>query len=304
MVQSQRPQAKINDGESRFTFDDLLSLAPSIILSSFIFTIRTIASMGPVTTLVIGFVLLSLLVKIVRERLELYLLSNVKYRLLDALGPYIYYGKADIGIEASLRLDSPSDVIFARRLDGQKYLSSRLGGGGGNDAEGKKEGEKMHGPTLATHLVDCRFALSKVCMPLLRELEFPTIGRNFITSVTHHGSSANGGKTNDTNGNNDNDDVASAGMIHVTTEDGISRPYVGNDAVHTLSVQSFHAPIQEEINRRMSLRKEDACPFYGGKEQSTTLRFCPIAMNTELERNVDLVRKLTGMDKVSEEENE
>lgn len=249
--------------------------------------------MGPVTTLVFAFVLLSLLIKIVRERLELYLLSNVKYRLLDALGPYIYYGKTDSGIEASLRFDSPSDEVFSRRLDGQKYLSSKLGGGG-ND-EGKK-GE-MHGPTLATHLVDCRFALSKVCMPLLRELEFPTIGRNFITNVTH--GSANGGKK-DTNGNKNKDDVASVGIIHVTTEDGISRPYVGNDAVHTLSVHKFHAPIQEEINRRMSLRKEDVCPHYGGKDQSTTLRFCPIAMNTELERNVELVRKLTGMDKVSE----
>jgi hypothetical protein len=132
-------------------------------------------------------------------------------------------------------------------------------------------------------------------MPLLRELEFSTVGRNFIINVTH---GAVGGKK-DAKSNNDKDDVASGGMIHVTTEDGISRPYVGNDAVHTLSVQKFHAPIQEEINRRMSLRREDACPFYGGKEQSTTLRFCPIAMNTELERNVELVRKLTGMDKVS-----
>eukprot|EP00542_Grammatophora_oceanica_P016324 CAMPEP_0194051650 /NCGR_PEP_ID=MMETSP0009_2-20130614/41600_1 /TAXON_ID=210454 /ORGANISM="Grammatophora oceanica, Strain CCMP 410" /LENGTH=78 /DNA_ID=CAMNT_0038698845 /DNA_START=18 /DNA_END=251 /DNA_ORIENTATION=+ len=29
--------------------------------------------------------------------------------------------------------------------------------------------------------------------------------------------------------------------------------YVGNDAVHTLGVQSFHEPLQEEINRRMEL---------------------------------------------------
>lgn len=229
--------------------------------------------------------------KIVRERLELYLLSNVKYRLLDALGPYIYYGKTDVGIEASLQFDSPSDEVFSRRLVGQKYLSSKLGGGDGND-EGKEGEIIMHGPTLATQLVDCRFALSKVCMPLLRELEFPTIGRNFITNVTH------GSATKDSVGYKNKDDVASAGMIHVTTEDGISRPYVGNDAVHTLSVRSFHAPIQEQINRRMSLRKEDACPHYGGKEKSTTLRFCPIAMNTELERNVELVRKLTGMEKV------
>lgn len=252
--------------------------------------------MGPVTTLVIAFILLSLLIKIVRERLELYLLSNVKYRFLDALGPYIYYGKTDIGIETSLRLDYPTDDVFSRRLDGQKYLSTKLLGGGNGNDEGKKKGEiQMHGPTLATQLVDCRFALSKVCMPLLRELEFSTVGRNFIINVTH---GAVGGKK-DAKSNNDKDDVASGGMIHVTTEDGISRPYVGNDAVHTLSVQKFHAPIQEEINRRMSLRREDACPFYGGKEQSTTLRFCPIAMNTELERNVELVRKLTGMDKVS-----
>jgi hypothetical protein len=37
----------------------------------------------------------------------------------------------------------------------------------------------------------------------------------------------------------------------------------------------------------------------GGEQQQAKLRFCPIAMNGELEKNVELVKRLTGMDKVS-----
>ena len=153
-----------------------------------------------------------------------------------------------------------------RRIEGQKYLESKLGSG----VDGADVCE-FHGPKLASSLVDCRFALAKVCMPLLRELEFPNAGRNFVAEVSNK------------NGSDGN------GMLMVTTEDGISRELVGNDAVHTLSVKSFYAPIQKEINRRMEL--------VGG---DSMLRFSPISMNAELERNVSLLKNLTGMDKVSQ----
>lgn len=227
--------------------------------------------MGPVATLVLAFMAISLILKFTWEKLELFFHSNVKYRVLNSLAPYIYYGN-DIGVEAALQLDSPSDDVLKRRIEGQKYLASKLGGNAY-----AKHGAECRGSSLAASLVDCRFALAKMCMPLLRELEFPNAGRNFISEVR--------------NGNDRTDDDGAAGILTVVTEDGVARPYVGNDAVHTMGVKSFYAPIQEEINRRMSLDHEE--------NKESTMRFCPITMNSALEKNVQLVKRLTGMDKVS-----
>ena len=256
--------------------------------------------MGPVLALVLAFIVLSLLAKHAWEKIELFLRSNYKYLLLESLASYVHYGE-DIGIEASLRLDGPTAGVYERRLEGQRYLASKLGaaagdgdspcrrgGGGGGGGVGR-------GRDLAPSLVDCRFALAKVCMPLLRELEFSPdgVGRNFVSGVRNGGDGAAPSSPPDA----DPDDAASGGMLHVITEDGTARPYVGNDAVHTMGVKSFYAPIQEEVNRRMSLLDDDAGGANGGGGGSM-LRFCPIAMNSDLERNVSLVRGITGMDRV------
>lgn len=218
-----------------------------------------IDTLGPVTSLTILFVVLSLLSKVFSEKLHLFSKSNWKYRLINSLAPYIYYGP-NIGVEAVLKLDSPTDDVYRKRLEGQKYLVSKL--------VDDKATSEYKGPKLAPSLVDCRFALAKVCMPLLRELELDAAGRNYIVDVKN---SKEGG-----------DGVAS-GMLTVVTEDSMEKPYVGNDAVHTLSHTSFYQPIQKEIMRRL---EED------------TLKYCPIAMNGNLERNVELIKNLTGMDQV------
>ena len=192
-----------------------------------------------------------------------------------------------MGVEAALKLDFPSEDVLKRRMEGQKYLASKLGGGSKDAAAAKKNGDGAsgyHGPSLSASLVDCRFALAKVCMPLLRELEFQNAGRNFISRVRNGISNA---ATRDSASAS-----AAGGMLTVVTEDGVARPYVGNDAVHTMGVESFYAPIQEEISRRMKLD----C---SGSDNEAMLRFCPIAMNGALEKNVELVKRLTGMDKVS-----
>jgi hypothetical protein len=247
--------------------------------------------MGPVATLVLAFIAISLLVKFAREKVEFFLHSNFKYHILDALASYIHYGK-DIGIDTALQLDSPTPEVLQRRIEGQKYLSSKLCDTSASSTNGASSsgagGTKSRGHQLASSLVDCRFVLAKVCMPLLRELEFPNDRRNFITGVFN----------NKTNGNEkDTSGSGGGGMLHVCTEDGVSRPYVGNDAVYTFGIDSFYAPIQEEVSRRMTLSNDGAAT--GGEQQQAKLRFCPIAMNGELEKNVELVKRLTGMDKVS-----
>lgn len=237
--------------------------------------------MGPVATLVLAFMVLSLITKFTWEKIEFFLKSNIKYRIMDSLAAYIYYGD-DIGVEASLKLDSPSSDIYQRRLVGQQYLASKL------EATKPKDGVECHGKTLAASLVDCRFALAKVCMPLMRELEFSNAGRNFIAEVR------NGSPHNDVNGTFNGSasahDEGAAGILTVVTEDGVARPYVGNDAVHTLGVESFYAPIQKEVNRQMSLDDKE--------NKESMMRYCPIAMNSALEKNVGLIKRLTGMDKV------
>ena len=215
--------------------------------------------MGVVFGITVAFMVLSLALKFIWERAEFWLKSNFKYKFLDFLSHYIYYG-SDIGIDASLSLDSPTLEVLQRRRQGQEYLASKLG-----NASGK---ELARGKEMASKLVDCRFALAKVLIPLMRELEFPA-KRNFICELH----------------NKDSD-----GIFEVVTQDGSAMPYVGNDAVHTLGIRSFHAPLQEEINRRMSLINPE--------NKDSLLRFAPIAMNVELEKNVDMMLQLTGMDQV------
>jgi acetylornithine/succinyldiaminopimelate/putrescine aminotransferase len=60
--------------------------------------------------------------------------------------------------------------------------------------------------------------------------------------------------------------------------------YLGNDAVHILGM-SFYQPIQQEINRRMLLPEAN-------------LKFAPIALHPELERNATTILKMTKMDQV------
>lgn len=250
--------------------------------------------MGPVATLVLAFIAISLLVKFAREKVEFFLHSNFKYHILDALASYIHYGK-DIGIDAALQLDSPTPEVLKRRIEGQKYLSSKLCDTSASSTNGASSsgagGTKSRGHQLASSLVDCRFVLAKVCMPLLRELEFPNDRRNFITGVFNNKTNGNEKDTSGSGGG--------GGMLHVCTEDGVSRPYVGNDAVYTFGIDSFYAPIQEEVSRRMALSKDGGAAAGGEQQQQAKLRFCPIAMNGELEKNVELVKRLTGMDKVS-----
>ena len=245
-------------------------------------------TLGPVTTLILCYILLSLLYKRLHEKFILYKYSNYKYRCINSLAPYIYYGKVDMGIKAVLSLDNPTYDVLQRRMKGQEYLSSKLD----KNKNGSKKNDddlllRSRGMVLASSLVDCRFALSKVCMPLLRELEFPVDGRNFITNVNV---AAAAGENSAGKSSSSND----GGMLHVTTEDGKTRLYVGNDAVHTMNVHTFYAPIQNEINRRMEINNEGS----SSSNSSSMLRFCPIAMNAELEENVTLVKRLTGMDKV------
>ena len=109
----------------------------------------------------------------------------------------------------------------------------------------------------------------------MRELEFPS-NRNFLTKLKNRPQIKGGGTCN--------------GMFMVDSDQVEDMMYVGNDAVHTLGIESFHAPIQEEINKRMSLMK--------GADNDSIMRFAPIAMNPSIEKNADLILGLTGMDQV------
>ena len=221
----------------------------------------------PVLTVTIVFMAVSLAWSHLMERIDFARKSrsNLKYKVLDGLASFIHYGP-DIGVHDSLSLDGASSEVVNRRLKGHEYLESKLG---------KGEKPNTRGLDLQSKLVDCRFALAKVCMPLLRELEFAPPKRNFITEVT----------TND-------------GIHKVKVDTGDSNNnryqnlvYCGSDAVHTLGVSQFHAPLQREINTRMELEN--------GSNSESMLRFAPIAMNTELERNANMILNLTGMDQVS-----
>jgi hypothetical protein len=183
------------------------------------------------------------------------------------LADYIHYGN-DIGIERSLALDSPNLEVLERRKKGQAYLASKL--------SPEKQKVNQRGEKLSSKLVDCRFALAKVCMPLLRELEFPAT-RNFLHELRNRKQ-----QSPTTQG-------YEKGMFEADSEAQSHLLYVGNDAVHTLGVEAFYAPIQNEINRRMSLLDG---------ENNSILRFAPLSLNPELEKNAEMILSLTGMDKV------
>lgn len=228
---------------------------------------------SPITYLTLTFVVVSLLYKKLQEYLEFFTKSNIKYKILDYLADYIHYGD-DIGIDASLSLDSPCAETLKKRQQGQAYLASKLAPAPSSSSSPRNE----RGATLSSKLVDCRFALAKVCMPLMRELEFPA-QRNFITCVKHRLQSTTKGYAN--------------GMYQVDTVTQKELFMVGNDAVHTLGNEAFHAPVQEEINARMSLMEDN------GKNSDAMLRFAPLSLNQELEKNVETILNMTGMDKVS-----
>ena len=230
---------------------------------------------SPITYLTLTFVVVSLLYKKLQEYLEFFTKSNIKYKILDYLADYIHYGD-NIGIDASLSLDSPSPETLKKRQQGQAYLASKLAPVPSSSSSSIKNPNER-GATLSSKLVDCRFALAKVCMPLMRELEFPA-QRNFITCVKHRLQSTQKGYA--------------IGMYQVDTVTQKDLFMVGNDAVHTLGKEAFHAPVQEEINARMSF--ED-----NGKNSDAMLRFVPLSLNQELEKNVETILNMTGMDKVS-----
>ena len=170
-------------------------------------------------------------------------------------------------MDASLALDSPSDDILVRRKEGQKYLASKL-------APSDRK-ENARGQDLSPKLVDCRFRLAKVCMPLMRELEFPAT-RNFLTELKNRKQKKDGSGM-------------AKGMLEVNSDTVANLMFAGNDAVHTLGVDSFHAPMQEEINKQMSLVNG---------EKNSSLRFAPLSLNPELEKNANMILGLTGMDQV------
>lgn len=294
-----------------------------------------------VALIIVAFVAISLLMKFLHERLVFFFHSNFWYIFLDFLSDYVYYGR-DIGINASLSLDSPSEDVLKRRWEGQEYLSSKLnkgagaGTGTGSDGNGSKNEKKgssrssipshmfqkeyhslsnKRGQALAGHMVDCRFTLSQRLMPLLRELEFPS--DSFVCEVCNRRQKDEQEQqqhVHHSDGGSEFSASCSAGGIHeVVLEDKKQLLFIGSDAVHTLGVESFYMPLQEEINRRMTLHTTKtntttACDQIVGGGDTTTvkksipsssmLRFAPILLNPELERNVNLILGITGMDQV------
>ena len=227
----------------------------------------------PVTTLTTIFAVACLLYKCLSERFVFFLRSNAKYKFLDNwLAAGLHYGK-DLGIDTILRLDGANSSIVTRRAEGHKYLASKLRLASAS-ASGSSE-EHRSVSDLSAALVDCRFPLPKVCMPLLRELEFDPNPRNYVSKVNAPGGT----------------------MIKVVDPTGTERPYVGSDAVQILGVKNFYSPVQTEINRRMSLK--NMSPRSGDTGHEAMLRFAPTSLTPALERNVEMLLKLTDMDQVS-----
>lgn len=219
----------------------------------------------PVATLTAVFAITYLLYKCVSERITFLLRSNAKYKFLDDwLAAGVHYGK-DMGVDTILCLDGANPSVITRRIAGQKYLKSRLVSASTSSSTCSNESQ-----FLSAALVDCRFPLPKVCMPLLRELEFNPSPRNFVSKVN----------------------ASDGTIIKVIDPTGTERPYVGSDAVQTLGVKDFYEPIQNEINKRMALIPES-------KGSETMLRFAPTSLTPALERNVEMLLKLTDMDQVS-----
>lgn len=219
--------------------------------------------MGHVICLTTAFIFTSIFWRNLKEFFQLYFRTNLKYKIIDYLANYLHYGD-DIGVEASLRLDYPSEDLFERRKLGQKYLESKIG-----------RGEFITRASLLAHkIVDCRFALTKILMPLLRELEFPP-QYNFICQA----SSMRNNNLYKHSGSKD---------LKVVTDYGHVLSYVGNDAVHTLGTPLFYTPIQKEINI-----------FLSPQNRNSTLKYIPNSLNHELNKNVHLISNLTRMEKVT-----
>lgn len=222
----------------------------------------------PVACLTAIFSLSYLCVKRCSEWITFFLRSNAKYIFLDNwLAPAIHYGP-DFGVERVLGLDGANAAVVARRTEGQAYLASKLGGYDDDDDNNDKTSRNASF-NLSSSLVDCRFPLPKVCMPLLRELEFNPSPRNYVSKIK-----ASGGQ-----------------MLKVVDPTGTERPYVGSDAVQTLGAQDFYVPIQSEINKRMDLT--------GGSNDGSneaTLRFAPTSLTPALDSNVQMLLKLVGGD--------
>ena len=234
--------------------------------------------MGLMLKLVLAYMGISLVLKKAYEHFVFFLLGNWKYRLLNALADFVYYGK-NIGVSASLSLDNPAQSVLEQRLRGHAYLKSKLEKLNSKDKntaddvcvdiDAAETPPSCH-RQLAEKMVDCRFAMRKLLMPLMQELEFTPI--NFVSEVK----------------------IQKDQMLQVSTPNTENMLYVGNDAVYTLGVSSFYAPVQEEINRRMSLT-EDGDNLV---DKTSTLRFAPCALNPGLEKNMNLILGLTGMDQV------
>jgi hypothetical protein len=112
-------------------------------------------------------------------------------------------------------------------------------------------------------------------MPLMRELEFP-VTRNFLSELRNRKQSKSKRLG------------LEEGMFEVDSEVASNLLYVGNDAVHTLGIKAFHEPVQENINKQMSLLKD----------KSSFMRFAPLSLNPILEKNANMILELTGMDQV------
>lgn len=240
----------------------------TISTSSFADNLLSTFHSHPVACLTAIFSLSYLCVKRCGEWITFFLRSNAKYIFLDNwLAPAIHYGP-DLGAERVLSLDGASAAVVARRTEGQAYLASKLGGY--DDDNDKSPHHDYHESfNLSSSLVDCRFSLPKVCMPLLRELEFNPFPRNYVSKIK-----ASGGQ-----------------MLKVVDPTGTECPYVGSDAVQTLGVQDFYVPIQSKINKRMDL----AGSRNDGSNEAT-LRFAPTSLTPALEKNVQMLLKLVGGD--------
>ena len=140
----------------------------------------------PVLALAAIFVLAFFSYKCIADWLLFWWKSNIKYRFIDNIvAPGLHYGKA-MGVETVLKLDGANSSVIARRVQGQAYLASRLGG-----HRAAKEEAHIDKFDLSSALVDYRFLLQKVCMPILRELEFNPSPRNFVANVTRSSGGGN-----------------------------------------------------------------------------------------------------------------
>jgi glutamate-1-semialdehyde aminotransferase len=245
----------------------------------------------PVSVLTLLFIGLSLGVHWIHERLVFFAKSGWKYRFMDTyLAGWIHYGTTDLGINAVLQLDGCSPTVLKKRWEGQKYLREKL---------------QTH-PTkspLLQQLVDCRFLLAKLCMPLLRELEFSEYQGNFFQELYCRSQDTketqDEGKTKRSEEEEAEElDQCSSGMHQVVlaADTKQSMAYVGGDAVHTLSIPHFYQPVQAEIEKRLRLANNNN--NQSSPSPSSWLRFAPIALNPELEQHASYLLELTHMDQV------